>query len=297
MADAFYACLVHYRDAKAIRRSLAEMEGWSRRPIGVVIVDNSGDLPENVGEAGRATAMSVTVVNPGGNVGYAAAANIGIRIAAAHGVPYVLLLTQDAELEQLAAERLGRCLDEHEGVAVAAPVLGFSSRRHEVFSAGGTLTRRARPKHLRQGTMLGTPLPTEIRDVDWADGACLMVRVADADSVKGLPEEYFLYVEEIDFLHALRRRGRRVVVVDGAVAYQEPGNFTLYLKHRNLLHFSRKYPADFRPWPWPLVLCRDLVEAFRRGKPWDVAWGLRGVVDARRGRMGPPPTRFFDIRA
>jgi GT2 family glycosyltransferase len=289
----FDACLVHYQDEAAIRRSLVRMGAWSRQPGAVVIVDNSGDLSPGIAEEHRKLGFPVTVIDPGGNVGYAAAANLGIRAAAAGDTPYILLLTQDADLEPDAAELLERCLDEDVTVAVAAPVLGLASRPRVTFSAGGMLSRRARPKHLRQGASLGDPGEQAIRDVAWADGACLMVRVADAQSVKGLPEEYFLYVEEIDFQHALRLNGRRVVVVDRAHAYQEPGNFMLYLKYRNLLHFSRKYPAEFRPWPWPLALCRDLLSALRQGRPWEMAWAVRGVLDARRGRMGPPPGRIF----
>lgn len=287
------ACLVHYRDANSIRCSLSEMRSWSRQPDAVIVLDNSGDLPGDIVAGDGSQAFTVTVVDPGGNVGYAAAANRAIAATAARGTPYLLLLTQDARLDSQTAEILARCLDEDETVAVAAPILGLVSRPGITFSAGGTLSARARTKHLQQGTPLMKTDHESVRDVDWVDGACQMVRVSDAETVGGLPEEYFLYIEEIDFQHRLRRRNKRVVVVQRARAYQEPGNYTPYLKYRNLSHFSRKYPASFKRWPWQLVLVRDSRTALARRRPADVAWAIRGVLDARRGRMGPPPEGLF----
>ena len=43
--------------------------------------------------------------------------------------------------------------------------------------------------------------------VDWATGACLLVRRADAEAVGLLDERFFMYTEDVDFCASLRARG------------------------------------------------------------------------------------------
>jgi GT2 family glycosyltransferase len=52
--------------------------------------------------------------------------------------------------------------------------------------------------------------------VDWVSGACLLVRRADADAAGLLDERFFLYTEDVDFCHAVRRLGRKVLFTPAA---------------------------------------------------------------------------------
>jgi GT2 family glycosyltransferase len=52
--------------------------------------------------------------------------------------------------------------------------------------------------------------------VDWVSGACLLVRRADAEEVGLLDERFFLYTEDVDFCHAVRKLGRKVLFTPAA---------------------------------------------------------------------------------
>ena len=41
--------------------------------------------------------------------------------------------------------------------------------------------------------------------MDWVSGACLLVRRADAEAAGLLDERFFLYTEDVDFCHAIRK--------------------------------------------------------------------------------------------
>jgi GT2 family glycosyltransferase len=47
--------------------------------------------------------------------------------------------------------------------------------------------------------------------VDWVSGACLLVYRSDAERAGLLDERFFLYTEDVDFCHAIRTLGRKVL--------------------------------------------------------------------------------------
>jgi len=47
--------------------------------------------------------------------------------------------------------------------------------------------------------------------VDWVSGACLLVSREDAERAGLLDERFFLYTEDVDFCHSIRKLGQRVL--------------------------------------------------------------------------------------
>jgi GT2 family glycosyltransferase len=54
------------------------------------------------------------------------------------------------------------------------------------------------------------------REVDWASGACLLVRRDAAEAAGFFDERYFLYWEDVDLCAALRSRGGRILFTPAA---------------------------------------------------------------------------------
>src|SRR5207237_2350185 len=52
--------------------------------------------------------------------------------------------------------------------------------------------------------------------VDWVSGACLLVRRNAAEPAGLLDERFFLYTEDVDFCHAVRALGYRVLFTPSA---------------------------------------------------------------------------------
>lgn len=280
--------IVHYRDPDSVTQLVRAAASWTVTPALILVVDNSGDLTT----AENAPGLPVRVIRPGSNVGYAAAANRLIAAARAADHHHLLLATQDCELAADTAELLFAAADPQVGVAVAAPELYLRACPGSVFSLGGVITAWSRTLHLGQGRPRPPGAPSGIHDVDWADGCCLMLDTGFAHALGGFDERFFLYVEEVDFQYRTRLSGRRVVVVPRAKASQQPGNYTLYYKYRNLMLWTSKYPA-LRRWPWLLALPKDSIRMLRLGRITQPGWAVRGLLDAARGRFGPAPTRIW----
>ena len=162
--------------------------------------------------------MEVEVVECG-HVGYGAAANRGVE--AAGEAEWVLISNADVTFSADFGGRLRVCMEGGGGEAgcFAPRLLNPDGTLQPSVGKFPTLwgvicdqfRRRERRKY-------AYPQPVERRVVDWATGACLLVRREAFEAVGGFDEKYFLYVEEVDLQRRMRDAGHRTVFVPEAVA-------------------------------------------------------------------------------
>src|SRR5262245_18173392 len=186
-----------------------------KEPHDATIVDNAST--DGVPALVRARFPAVRLIETGANLGFAAAANRGMRSAERD---LVLLLNPDTIAPAGAIDALVARLRARPDVAAIGPRIVDADGRPE-WSWGDDLTplAEARRRALEAAAARNVPgarasverLTTREREVDWLTGACLLVRHADAEQAGFLDEGYFLYCEDADFCRALRVRGRRVL--------------------------------------------------------------------------------------
>jgi N-acetylglucosaminyl-diphospho-decaprenol L-rhamnosyltransferase len=179
----------------------------------IIVVDNaSGD---GSADAARRWA-DVRVVETGGNLGFARASNLGIRVSTGRNL---LLLNSDTIVPAGAIEGLVEELGRHEDVAVVGPRLVDADGRAEL-SFGPMIgpVNELRQKllvlgHQHRIGVISAFVERRTRRPhfpDWVSGACLLVRRRDAEAVGLLDERYFMYAEDVDFCAAIRARGRGI---------------------------------------------------------------------------------------
>jgi GT2 family glycosyltransferase len=278
------AVVVHHRAFPQVLRTVADVLDDGVAPRHVVVVDNSED-DEVATRLRDALPQGVRlVVTP--NAGYAAAVNTGAAHLRDLPLEHLLVLTHDVRLRPGALRVLGADLDAHADLAVVGPLLLDADRADRVWSAGGALSPvLQRASHLAHGTSADAARPgLYLRD--WLDGAALLYR-ASVLRADPLPEQYFLYVEELDHHVGLRRRGARVACDSRAVASQTTSGAPAYYRGRNGQLFQ------FR-WGNPVgVVCAVPVEVaatvarvlLGRAPTADVREVLVGWADAWRLRL------------
>ncbi len=187
----------------------------------IVIVDNASE--DGTAEATRERWPAVRVLDAGGNLGFAAANNLGIRQTFGE---LILLLNPDTIVPPGAVDTLVGVLDRDRDAAAAGPRLVDGDGRAELsFGRKMSPLAELRQKILVAGHHRRVPgiahyverATRRGRAVDWVSGACLLVRRTDAEGVGLLDERYFMYAEDVDFCAALRARGRRVLFAPDAV--------------------------------------------------------------------------------
>ena len=219
--------VVAYHAAGLLGRALAPLAG----ALPITVVDNSGD-PEVRRVAEDAGAR---YLDPGANLGFAAAVNLGVR-AARPGAD-VLLLNPDARVDLAGVRALHRALRAEPDLAAVGPAQvdddGTPARVRWPFPTPAAAWRQA--------VGLGVP---ETRD-GFVIGSVLLLRRAALAAVGGFDERFFLYSEETDWQRRAHDAGWRSAVV-GDVLAGHVGGGTSTDPTRRETHFHASQERYFR---------------------------------------------------
>ena len=129
------------------------------------------------------------------------------------------------------------------------------------------------------------PAPAGPSEVDWSDGACMLLRREALDAVGLLDEQYFLYTEELDWCFNARRAGWSIVVDSRAVVRHHRGQSSISTGSASLstallveprLRYYRKNHAIVTAAAAALILAAGYLKQWRTD-PGEARAKLRGV--------------------
>ncbi len=246
---------------RALTASADEIPG----SLDVAVVDN--DSADETVALIRRDFPHVRTVEAHRNLGFGAAANIGI--AAAEG-DAVLLVNPDAHLVPGALGAMLTHLEAEPDLGCVAPMHvgdgrspASPARRLPTLAAAvtdGTIIERFLPDlpALRRYYMRDTADD----DPEWLTGACLCFRREALVEAGGFDVGYEMYVEEVDLLRELGIRGWRCGVtrdatvrhIGGASADQDP-------IARERRFFDSRYRYVTKTWGWPAAALLRLFVA------------------------------------
>ena len=190
---------------------------------------------------------------------------------------YYVLLNSDVEVTPGWLGPLVRLMDARPDVAACQPkIRSFAQKNTFEYAgaAGGYLDRYGYP--FCRGRLFDT-LEADAgqydddRPVDWATGACMVVRAEAYWRAGGLDDHFFAHMEEIDLCWRFRRMGYRVMYCGGSVVYHVGGG-TLHKVHprKTFLNFRNGILLLYKNLPsgqlWFILFIRlvlDGVAAFQ----------------------------------
>ena len=256
-------------ETAACARSVGE---WSRLKPDVWIADNGSADVEALARACPAARLLRSPVNRG----FAGGNNLAIGAILEGPAELVLLLNNDADVTEAAAEALIRTLDEHPEIGIIGPVLIETGGAQEVRLAGG----RDIAWHVNTRTRAPAPEGAgALRSADYVPGTVFLARTAVFRKIGLLDEAYFFSGEIADLCRRARAAGDGCAVrLDVEARHRRepsaPLRETLYAYYtlRNRFLYIRKH------FTWQRV-------------PLTVLWSGLGLLLGLRARLqGRPRT-------
>jgi GT2 family glycosyltransferase len=238
-------------------------------------LDPEGPLPE-AGEVGYLANAA--------NLGYAGGNNVGIRFLGRHGVPYSWVLNNDTVLVAGSSADLL-------AAAQAEPEVGLWGMALVSGSGQSARAWQVSPRDFATGELPPDQLGTH--PMAYICGCSMLFRTADALRLGGIPEEYFLYYEDVAFSWEFRKAGFRLGSVPavsvrhlGSLASGERSPRVEYYCRRNRLRLIQRYfPARLGSQVLRLFTYQ-LQKLLVRGKFARLRLEWQAYADFRAGRLG-----------
>lgn len=252
-----------------------------------IVVDNASQNHE--AERLRKKYPFVTVIQAPENLGFAGANNLGIKQAKAR---YVMLINNDAYLTEDNIQFLIGRMEADPEIAALSPKIRFAADPQLIQYAGYTPLSliTLRNKAIGYGEYDYHQYEHTCRTA-LLHGAAMLVRKTAIDRVGLMPEDYFLYYEEIDWSTRFIRAGYTLYFDPMCTVFHKESRSTGQDSPLRAYYLTRnrmKYALRFRPWyisPITITylilvaVLRDVPDTlFIRRRP-DLTWAmLKGVA-------------------
>jgi alpha-1,3-rhamnosyl/mannosyltransferase len=262
---------------------------WRRLRPTIWVVDN-GSTDGSAEAISRECPHTHIVLNPT-NQGFAGGNNRGIVEALAAGDAPILLLNNDASIEEEDVSMLLDTLQADHRIGCVGPLLFDAENRDRLLAAGGR-----DPVHHHHSHILSLASGEPVRVVEYVPGTALLARSELFRTVGLLDEDYFFTMEAADLCMRARKLGHLSVVDTRARAFHSLGRssglretlHTYYIIRNRFLFIRKFYPqrkiALNGVWTlYSLALCAKLE---LRGKQDTVRAVWLGLRDGLHGRFG-----------
>jgi hypothetical protein len=252
--------IVNYNTRELLRACIESIKKFTEKfPYEIIVVDNASS-DKSIEYLSK---EKVKFIKNSSNLGFAKANNQGIKIAKGR---YILLLNSDTKLKTNVLREMVEWMDRNPEIGIATCALKNPDGSQQ--AAGGyfpslvkilvwmfflenipfidTIVKPFHPK---------TRMFNNKREQDWVTGAFFLVRRNLFDQIGLLDEDYFMYVEEMDFCYRAKQKGWQVwflpqwsvIHYGGASGTKE---FSLLSEYKGIKIFYKKH---YPPWQYPIL--------------------------------------------
>lgn len=314
--------IVTYNSADVIADCLKSLHYSAYSSLYVVICDNASqddtcavvraNAPADFVEASQGSLVArqdlplarLTLIRSTHNLGFAGGVNLGLRLLMSNqDVQLFWILNPDCMVSPDTAKIYANRAAEAGDFALMGCRTVFTEPGDRIQGDGGRVNRWTGVcESVNRGALAQNESLPAAHSLDYITGANMVASRKFLERVGQMPEEYFLYYEEVDW--AFRRGNLPLVLASGTIVYhhggtaigsgrlnRRPSSFANYFNYRNRMRFL----ARFRPVALPSAYLMSLARVMRLVLlgAWDeaagAARGLHGLAPpaAVRARVAP----------
>ncbi|MCK4428643.1 MAG: glycosyltransferase family 2 protein [candidate division Zixibacteria bacterium] len=248
--------IVNYNVKNLLKKCLESIFEYEKDiEFEVIVVDNNS-TDQSQGMLKR-DFPQVKLIENKRNLGFSKGCNQGTKESRGR---YILLLNPDAELTPGGFKKMIDFMDSKPEVGICGPKmtdregnLQFSCRSFPSYltaiSSSQSFLNRIFPENLlSQKYLLKNQDHSQIREVDWVSGSCLLAKREMLEKVGLLDERFYMYVEDVDLCYRAKMAGFSVFYFPQVLVIHHIGKSTQKKKfnmlvehHRSMYYFYEKH--------------------------------------------------------
>lgn len=252
---------VNFRQAKITCDFLDSLRAINYTHYEVLLVDNG--MLEDERERFHQHLPAVQVINSEDNLGFAGGNNLAIQQASGE---YLLLINNDTIVPPDFLGPLVQVLEENPRAGMVSPKIYFYDQPNMLQYAGaGRINYRTGRGQDTAKRTLDEGQFEALRKVNYAHGACVLIRREMLEDIGLLREDYFMYYEELDLSVRARRAGWEIYYTPAAFIHHRESSsmgktspLKTYYMFRNRWLFIRRFGKG---WDYPVFLIYFLLVA------------------------------------
>lgn len=244
--------LVNYKNYRDTVRCLESLKKVKYQNFSIIVVDNNSE-DSSYEILKKYENDRVKVVESGFNGGFAFGNNFGIKIALEGESDYVLLLNNDTIVDSDFLTPLLQAAENDKNVGIVTSRIMFYPSVDRIWYAGGKVdwyNLRAIHYGLKEKI---SEIYLKKTMVDFASGCCMLISKKTIKEVGLLPEDYFMYYEDMDYCIMVLDRNLKIEYIPESVIYHcvssssggDGSPFTIEWQARSRRIFWKKYSQRF----------------------------------------------------
>ena len=187
----------------------------TRYTLHVIVVDNNStdkslEKIKNEKRKRKNDNLKLKIIKNKKNLGFAGGVNVGVKYALKNGADDVMLLNQDAIVEEGAIEKVVKVMKKDKKIGICGPLIFTPDKK--VWSAGGVIDKKR-----YSGGHLFKMLKKSPYQVDFISGCAMMIKKEVFEKIGFFDERFFLYYEDVDFCLRTKKAGFKSVLIPKAV--------------------------------------------------------------------------------
>lgn len=239
--------ILNYKNSKDTIECVESLERISYKNFEIVIVDNDSrdgsiELLKNQFKDKH------IILDSKKNGGFAYGNNVGIKYALKNGADYILLINNDTTVEENFLDVLVETAEKDKNIGISTGLIMNYYDKNKVWYNGGEIDwNKFYGYHLNERGNLSTL--EEEKEITFATGCLMLIRKEVFETIGLLPEEYFMYYEDVDFCAMVKNKGYKIIYNSKSKIYhkisassgEEESPFAIEWNTRNRMKFYRKY--------------------------------------------------------
>jgi hypothetical protein len=286
---------VNFNQTQVTGALLESLKKQDYKNLEVIVVDNGSK--EDCSKVLRPLYSWVKFIRSDKNLGFAGGNNLGIREALGD---YLFFINNDTEVPEGSIQHLVDHLEQDPEIGIICPLIYYYDQPELLQFGGYTPLNILTGRNHAIGYKQPVQRNEQLLDTAFPHGAAMMVPKRVITQCGEIPENYFLYYEELDWGSRIRKAGYQLKVAYNAFILHKESISTgkssplkTYFQTRNRILYQRNHQPV---WALFLFSCYFLLIAFPKNtlqyiikNKWDhlrsfwagVFWHLKNMPNSK----------------